>query len=314
MISQGALTPKISVVIPTFNRAHLVADAIRSAVGQLFPPLEIIVVDDGSTDGTRQIVSSISGKIPVHYYWQPNQGHAVALNRGVATAKNEWIAFLDSDDVWYPNKLAVQVAHMEACREVPFFYCDMDYVVLDHTGTERPTTRGWDSVLIPLIFNGYPNAHAPTVLIRKAVFQQLGGFNPTLRLGVSWELFARVAHEYPIHYIPERLAKQRLHPEQTTRNMHLRAESYHRFHACMWELWKGDRVKRTILTRDTARVYADLGRHFLRTGDHAEARRCFRRSLSYGPWSLKNWRRLGISYLPGLREWYGVRKAKPAAH
>src|SRR5262249_47503426 len=143
-----------------------------------------------------------------------------------------------------------------------FVYCEEDYAVIDNDGRERPTGRGWDSMLIPLIFHGQPNAHVPTVLVRKDVFLKEGGFNPALEHGESWELFARIASKHPIHCIPQRLAKQRLHPGQMTRDLRSKADAYHRFHNCLQELWSQDITKRAILVEDTARVYADLGKHF----------------------------------------------------
>ena len=306
--------PNISVVISSFNRERFIAEAIQSVLDQTSPPLEIIVVDDGSTDQTEQVVRSLSGAVPIYYHRRLHQGQAATNNFGVSMAKGDWVAFLDSDDLWYPHKLAVQVAALEAHPGVPFFYCKLDYARTDELGHEIPAERGWDSVLIPLIFQGQPNASVPAVLLRKDVFVKEGGFNPSLRIGVSWELFVRIAHKYPIHYIPQSLAKQRLHSGQVTRDLRGKTENYHRFHACLYKMWSDDPAKQAILLRDTARLYADLGRQFLGSGDYFDAQRCFRWSLSYRPLSWKNWRRLGISYLPGLREWYGRRKATPEAH
>lgn len=104
----------ISVIIPTYNRAHLICDAIKSVLNQdaIDCSLEIIVVDDGSTDDTRQVVSSFGGN--VKYIFQNNQGPGVARNRGIDEASGDWIAFLDSDDIWLPDKLSLQFKVLEA--------------------------------------------------------------------------------------------------------------------------------------------------------------------------------------------------------
>ncbi len=108
----------ISVVIPTFNRALQVQAALKSVLAQTYPEFEAIVVDDGSTDGTCEALQELisqhgdTGK-PIRYFFQPNQGQSVARNKGIAEARGEWIAFLDSDDVWLPEKLDWQVRAIE---------------------------------------------------------------------------------------------------------------------------------------------------------------------------------------------------------
>ena len=296
--------PTISVVIPTFNREQFIGEAIQSALNQTCLPLEIIVIDDGSTDRTEQVVRGFSSPIPIRYHWQQNQWQASALNQGVSMARGDWVAFLDSDDVWYPHKLAVQVAAIEAHPKIPFFYAKMDYFDTDEAGHVRWVERKSRPVLEPLMFHGLPNIHVPTVVMRKDVFVKAGGFNPSLRIGESWEFFTRLALTHPIHCVDQSLAKQRYHPNQITRELRVTADHFHRFHARMWDIWRNDPKKHAILNRYSGKVYAELGRYFLGTRDYDRARECYRRSLSYHPWSLKSLRRWVISNLPGIRDRY----------
>ena len=106
------MNPKVSVVIPTYNRAANVQNGIKSILAQTFSDLEVIVVDDGSSDGTGEILKNIFGD-RIRYYFQPNQGASVARNRGVEEARGEWIAFLDSDDLWEKEKLEWQFRALE---------------------------------------------------------------------------------------------------------------------------------------------------------------------------------------------------------
>src|SRR5580692_1260134 len=106
------MNPKVSVVIPTYNRATKVPVGIKSVLAQTFSDLEVIVVDDGSSDGTGQILSDIFGD-RIRYIAQPNQGASVARNRGVEEARGEWVAFLDSDDIWEKDKLEWQFKALE---------------------------------------------------------------------------------------------------------------------------------------------------------------------------------------------------------
>jgi glycosyltransferase involved in cell wall biosynthesis len=106
------MNPKVSVVIPTYNRAVHVQNGIKSVLAQTFSDLEVIVVDDGSSDGTGEILRDTFGD-RIRYYFQPNQGASVARNRGVEEARGEWIAFLDSDDLWEKEKLEWQFRALE---------------------------------------------------------------------------------------------------------------------------------------------------------------------------------------------------------
>jgi glycosyltransferase involved in cell wall biosynthesis len=112
--------PRIAAVIPTFNRAELVTRAIRSALAQTRPPAEVIVVDDGSTDDTRERLGELGGL--VRYVYQQNAGGAAARNRGVEEASADWIAFLDSDDVWASDHLERVAAAIEATGAAALFY------------------------------------------------------------------------------------------------------------------------------------------------------------------------------------------------
>ncbi len=104
------ITALVSIIIPTYNRAHMVEATIRSAQAQTYPHKQIIVIDDGSTDGTRELIADFEG---VEYYYQPNQGQAAARNAGLHHCRGEYLASLDSDDVWDPTFLAAGVAMLQ---------------------------------------------------------------------------------------------------------------------------------------------------------------------------------------------------------
>ncbi|MGB3638416.1 MAG: glycosyltransferase family 2 protein [Rivularia sp. (in: cyanobacteria)] len=106
------LSPQVTVVIPTYNRAHLVKDAVESVLNQTYQNFELIVIDDGSTDNTREVLAFYKDKLT--YIYQENQGRSAARNHGIKLAQGEYIAFLDSDDVWFPDKLERQVPVLES--------------------------------------------------------------------------------------------------------------------------------------------------------------------------------------------------------
>lgn len=121
-MSDAQLKHKISVVIPCYNRAGLIANSVASAMAQTHPPHEIIVVDDGSVDGSADVAAKLPG--PVCVIRQPNGGPASARNNGIAQATGDWVAFLDSDDTWHPDKLRLQLAAAERFPDVGLVFCD----------------------------------------------------------------------------------------------------------------------------------------------------------------------------------------------
>ena len=117
---------KVSVIIPTYNREKLISRAIESVLAQVYPVYEIIVVDDGSTDATKSVLAPFNGKIK--YIYQKNAGIAEARNRGIKESSGEYIAFLDSDDYWAPEKLAEQVKVLDANPQVGIVFAPMPIV------------------------------------------------------------------------------------------------------------------------------------------------------------------------------------------
>src|SRR5690349_7945487 len=127
------MNPKVSVVIPTYNRGEKVRGAIESVLTQTFSDLEILVIDDGSSDDTGRILREAFGN-RIRYCYQPNQGASVARNTGVDQARGEWIAFLDSDDLWEKEKLALQLKTLDHCGP-ECGGCYTDVRLFNHTET-----------------------------------------------------------------------------------------------------------------------------------------------------------------------------------
>src|SRR4030042_6253183 len=138
-VSQQIASGLVSVIIPTYNRADCVTKSIDSVLSQTYNDYEIIVVDDGSTDNTRQILQSYVDKCLIHYIYQDNAGCAAARNSGIRAAKGQWIAFLDSDDTWLPDKLAEQMQYLsETGLDVCFTNTTFDHGEGVETETSNP--------------------------------------------------------------------------------------------------------------------------------------------------------------------------------
>lgn len=161
----------VSVIIPTYNSCLTLARAVNSVLGQTLLPNKIIVVDDGSTDDTRTILQ----KMPVQYIYQKNQGVSAARNKGWSNATGDYIAFLDADDCWLPNKLMCQVAFMEKHPEIGFCYGK-------YKSMEAATIREEG---FSLLLSG--------ILCRRALVETVGGFNEDLRNHEDTDWFMRIS-------------------------------------------------------------------------------------------------------------------------
>jgi glycosyltransferase involved in cell wall biosynthesis len=295
--------PKISVVIPVYNGARFISEAIQSVLDQTYTSSEIVVVDDGSTDTTGSEVQRIRGTVPIRYYFQQNQGPSVARNFGVSLAESPWIAFLDADDVWMPSKSAVATSHIISHPESSFVYSDVEHV--DSYNRPRAIrTSKVDREFHALLFRDNPVAFPSTVLIRKETFLQVGGFDPSLRFAEDWHLYCRLAALTSFSYIPMKLVRRRKHPSQLTRQFYLKPESWSVIYEHMCARWASDPHNFRSVNRKTAQVYANVGKQYLLDGDIEKARHYFRHSLHFRASWWTAWRRLGLTYLPVIRTLY----------
>ena len=192
----------ISVVIPTYNRAELVLRALRSVLAQTRPAEQVIVVDDGSTDDTGPLVRIQFGS--VDYLAQENRGVSAARNRGIEVATGEWIALLDSDDEWLPEKLERQMACLE--QEPDYRLCHTDEIWVRRGRRVNPRRKhakqgGWIfRDCLPLC------AISPSsVLIHRSLFEEVGRFDETLPACEDYDLWLRVCSRWPVLFVPERL-------------------------------------------------------------------------------------------------------------
>lgn len=184
------MTPTVSVVIPTYNSAHFLLKAVSSVQAQQWPTLEIIVVDDGSTDDTPAVLRKLSQKEGVRCIRQENAGPAAARNRGIRESRGEWIAFLDDDDYWFPRKLEKQFRAL-AEQDGDFAYCGVIVVDDDNQTVSTLPAVARESLLNDLVWGNLLST--PTVIVRRSLFDQTGLFDEMLRTGEDWDLWLRLA-------------------------------------------------------------------------------------------------------------------------
>jgi glycosyltransferase involved in cell wall biosynthesis len=219
--------PLVSVVIPAFNAAKYIRETLDSVLAQTYRPIEIVVVDDGSTDGTREQILAYGDC--VRYVWQPNSGGCSApRNHGVRMASGEFIAFLDADDLIAPDRIAAAVAVMKRRPDVGLAFTN--FVHFDSAGID-PGDHFATCTLLGAHLEGRRNPADPVVLppaistdillvenfgssapvVRRAALAAVGGFDETLPANEDYELNCRIAARYPIAVIPDVLMQKRRH-------------------------------------------------------------------------------------------------------
>ena len=225
--------PKVSVIIPSYNRQDFVREAIASVMAQTYQGFELIVVDDGSEDDTRTVVQEFSDLYPgIRYVFQSNQGVSAARNTGVALSTGPLVAFLDSDDVWQADKLESQVTFFATHPEAQI--CQTEEIWLRRGVRVNPHKKhrkaGGDIFVRSLdLCLVSPSA----VMLRRSLFKQIGGFDPQLPACEDYDLWLRIAAILPVYLIETPLViKRGGHPDQLS----------HRF-------WGMDRFRVTALQK-----------------------------------------------------------------
>lgn len=206
---------QVSVVIPAYNQAHFLADAMRSVLAQTYTDFELILVDDGSTDDTPAVARQFNGLLPnrLHYIRQTNQGLAGARNTGIRSAAGEFVALLDSDDQWLPDYLKKMLQMTEEQPQATVYYCPVVY--MDADGRELPQQTTGIELSPDQIYPAMLRANflvPSTILARRQVVLEAGLFDPIFRRLQDWELWLRLLRAgHTFAGTRERLVRYRLH-------------------------------------------------------------------------------------------------------
>ena len=293
---------RVAVIIPVYNGAETVGEAIASVLAQSFRDFELIVVDDGSTDATPAELARYATTIRV--ITQPNGGISAARNAALRASTSEFVALLDCDDVWEPAMLAHGVAALERDPSCVLAYTNL--AVTDSNGIAL------DTALV-----GPTTAHAPTVdemltqlwpimpsavVMRRWALEAIGGFAEEFR-SYGYEdayCWLRLREVGAFHYIPERLVKWRFAPFPRPLKQSVSSpEAQAIFTRLVRERWGRD-VEPLLRSRRRASrsILGYIGLMEMRNGNTRRAREAFRRALSLDPWRFKNYMRLLRTYLP----------------
>jgi glycosyltransferase involved in cell wall biosynthesis len=210
--------PRVSVVIPTYNRANLIGESIRSVLDQTYRDFELIIVDDGSADNTKEVIESI--KDPrIRYIYQENRGVSAALNAGIKISTGEFYAGLGSDDLWLPQNLELKVERLDSRPDIALV-CSDAYIFDDQTGDI--IARFWHSYdssfnLEEAMKNPFRQMLSwgcfiagQASVVRRYVFDEVGYFDESLPIE-DWDMFVRIVQRFPVDFIDIPLIKGRRH-------------------------------------------------------------------------------------------------------
>lgn len=280
------MSSAVSVVIATYNKADTIRAAIDSVLNQTYRDFEILVVDDGSTDDTAQRVKPYGDKI--RYLPKKNGGTGSTRNLGIAQARGRFVAFLDGDDLWLPNKLELQMAAFEKEPQLAAVQCSAHYVdpALKVIETRR-CSPGQDTLLDFLLFRNLP-AFASCVVIKKEILEKIGGFGLNLVILSDWDMCCRIARAGTLRSVPEPLVLYRQYPNNQSRSVEI-------------HIWSGMRSMRRFFAdpslppeikrkerRIRARFYAMIAGGYVRNRNWSKgfawSCRALRTSLAVAPY------------------------------
>lgn len=208
--------PKVSIVIPVYNGSNYLREAIDSALAQTYKNIEVIVVNDGSNDGgkTEEIARSYGDNI--RYFPKENGGVASALNLGIREMRGEYFSWLSHDDVYYPNKIEVQINYLRDREKDVVLYSDYEFIDNESRFLKKKIIERIEPERFRLALIVSDPVNGCTVLIPKTCFDVSGLFNEGLRTTQDYDMWFRLSRNYRFVHIPRILLKSRTHPEQGT--------------------------------------------------------------------------------------------------
>jgi len=285
-------SPLVSVVLPTYNYARFLPESVGSVLSQTYTHYEVIVVDDGSTDNTKDVLNPFMQKIR-YIKLEQNKGLPVARNTGIQSARGKYVAFIDADDLWLPEKLQTDIEYFETHPEVSMVYSK--HINIDEKGR---VVNGSVKKQLPSgnvftqLFSEQNFVIASSVVVRKNVFETTGLFDEQLFNCQDWDLWLRIAFHFQVAGINKPLVKYRHNPHSLSKNRNnvLKYQKividkiYNKFKD------KENGINEKLYKKRLASHYAKVGRYYLRTEDKNRANENFGLSLKNAPLNFRSLR------------------------
>lgn len=289
--AESHTAPAVSIIIPTFNRVELLRAALDSVAAQTFSDYEVLVIDDGSTDGTREYIASRPEPARIRYLYQQNQGVAEARNHGLRVVHSPYVAFLDSDDLWAPEFLERTMGLLRQEPDLALVYTRFTSMGADGRVLSRHNKEPFGGDVTPRLFAS-TFIHTSAVVARSHVIRDAGGFDGRLSHNEDYDLWLRLSLRHRFGLIPEPLCVRRCHPNSLAHNgctpdvLLRKANLLHRF----YELGGGKpKISLEVASNRLAKVYYTAGKALCRAGRPKEAATALRRSLEFDRGRLKTW-------------------------
>lgn len=272
--------PLVSVVMPTYNRACLLGHAIQGVLDQTFKDYELIIVDDASVDNTMDIVARFNDDRIMYFRHEKKSGGSSARNTGIKAARGEYIAFIDDDDEWMPDKIEKQVEKFgKSSGKTGLVYCGYQYIYQGKAISDViPEVRGkaFNESLIRCFVG------APTPLVRKDCFNISGYFDESLPSCQDWDMWIRIAKYYEFEFDPKILAKVNVHGDQISTSLKNKILA----RKVILEKYKPDlEERRSILSLHLRR----LGSLCCLDGKRGEGFNYIMKSIQAAPWNLNSY-------------------------
>ena len=210
--------PLVSVVIASYNMGHYLPESVRSVLAQTYQNIEVVIIDDGSTDDTEEQLRPLMTDSRLRYIKQENQGQPKAKNNGIKAVKGEYVAFCDGDDLWAPNKLELQLPLFEGDSGIGVVYSEVSYIDVKGNALdkEQPYQRYSGKVTNELILKNF--IPFGTAVVKKECFDELGLFDENLPMGIDWDLWLRFSVHFRIQYLADKTYIYRIWPGQMSSN------------------------------------------------------------------------------------------------
>jgi glycosyltransferase involved in cell wall biosynthesis len=294
--------PKVSIVLPAYNAMAYLPQAYESALKQTFTDYEILIVNDGSSDGIEEWVSQISDP-RVRYIFQANQGAAEARNTGIYNAQGEYVAFLDADDLWEPTKLEKQVRCLDENPDVGLV--DTWIILIDQEGNSKGWVHAssaegnvWEQVIQePTIICG------SSPMIRRSCFDTVGVFDRNLLYAGDWDLWIRIASRYAFAVVKEPLVRYRLHPSNTSKNCQGMSQDCHIVIERAFESAPPELI--SLKNKTYGQIKSYIANIALDSGNYQEAINFRNSAIAYNPQLRYSRQIMRLNLAIAMLRWFG---------
>jgi glycosyltransferase involved in cell wall biosynthesis len=306
--------PLVSVIIPTYQHASFIREAIDSVLRQTFKDFELIVIDDGSTDGTKEVLNGYENKL--EYFYQKNAGLSAARNDGIRASGGNYISFLDADDVWLPNKLEIETKFLDQHPSTSMVYSNYIYFGArkgsrnsGFEGRSLPSGRAFRALFLQNPIS------SSSVLIRRTVFDKVGLFYQSLTQCEDLDMWLRISKDFDIEHVDIPLSKYRLH----TSNMHLsadkNAEEFLKVQKRYLRLANLTKADLKVMKASHRGNCVGLGWWYLWNGEPKKARLLLRESINTYPFYAIAYPLFLAAFLPkGMVPWDRLRQSNAFRH